>query len=241
MKTGYRVLYYSSTVDKEGGQFSHPDLPDHVLCDESLEQNLGRITQFLGTWISQGSSCDPSGGSIRNFGITLLGPFLENACVPDRRTPEQRLAEAESPQDRFHKLGAAANSQFNAGKFEEARKSILELQQLLPDFEDDFGYSTAFERVHSVLGRLALMDGDIQGAKAHLLHSADFKGSPTMSSFGPNMSLARDLLLAGEKEIVLQYLEACRQIWDFGADDLDHWTMYVNADRIPDFGANLDY
>ena len=62
-----------------------------------------------------------------------------------------------------------------------------------------------------------------------------------MSSFGPNMSLARDFLEAGEKQAVLDYFEACREFWEMGGEKLDRWTKFVNADIMPDFDANLIY
>jgi hypothetical protein len=53
------------------------------------------------------------------------------------------------------------------------------------------------------------------------------------------MSLAHDLLLVGEREAVLDFFEACKKFWEHGAEELEDWTMYVNAGRIPDFGLNL--
>ena len=62
-----------------------------------------------------------------------------------------------------------------------------------------------------------------------------------MNSFGPNMSLARDLLEKGERETVLQYFELCRKFWKMGQRNLDQWTEDVKAGRTPEFGANLVY
>jgi hypothetical protein len=63
-----------------------------------------------------------------------------------------------------------------------------------------------------------------------------------MDSFGPNMSLARDLLKKGERETALQYFELCRKFWDPRVNQkLDEWTKDVKDGRIPDFGANLIY
>lgn len=55
------------------------------------------------------------------------------------------------------------------------------------------------------------------------------------------MSLARDLLLAGETDAVLEHLEDCRTLWEMGSESLDRWRDEVRIGRIPDFGANLDY
>jgi hypothetical protein len=55
------------------------------------------------------------------------------------------------------------------------------------------------------------------------------------------MSLAEELLKAGEKETVLQYFEACRKFWRMGGERLDRWTKEVKAGLAPEFGANLVY
>jgi len=56
-----------------------------------------------------------------------------------------------------------------------------------------------------ILGRLALREGRIEDAKHHLIEAGRSPGSPQMDSFGPNVSLAKDLLERGEKEIVIEY------------------------------------
>lgn len=62
-----------------------------------------------------------------------------------------------------------------------------------------------------------------------------------MDSFGPNMTLAKDLLEKGEKKVVLDYFELCRKFWEARFSKLDAWKSDVEAGRMPDFGANLDY
>jgi len=60
-----------------------------------------------------------------------------------------------------------------------------------------------------------------------------------MNSFGPNLSLARDLLAKGDQQIVLEYLELCRKFWKLDHGKLDLWKKDVEEGRVPDFGANL--
>ena len=79
------------------------------------------------------------------------------------------------------------------------------------------------------------------GAHNRLLEAGKSPGSPQMDTFGPNMSLARDLVEKGERETVLQYFELCRKFWKLGQDRLDQWTKDVRAGQMPDFGANLLY
>ena len=66
-------------------------------------------------------------------------------------------------------------------------------------------------------------------------------GSPQMNSFGPNMSLAKDLLEKGERQAVLDYFELCRKFWKMDNGRLNDWSQEVKAGKIPDFGANMVY
>jgi len=92
-----------------------------------------------------------------------------------------------------------------------------------------------------VLGRIALRRGQIEEAKRRLLEAGESPGSPQMDSFGPNMSLAKDLLEKGERDTVLKYFGLCRKFWKMDYGQLKHWSNQVNAGEIPDFGANLVY
>ncbi len=66
---------------------------------------------------------------------------------------------------------------------------------------------------NTVLGRVALQEGDLKTAKIYLLKSAKTPGSPQLKSFGPNFSLARELLEKGEKSAVLEYLDMVGKFW----------------------------
>ena len=55
------------------------------------------------------------------------------------------------------------------------------------------------------------------------------------------MSLAQDLIDAGQRDTVLQYFTECRRFWGYQADKLDSWEEDVKSGGSPDFGANLYY
>jgi len=235
LREGYRIHYFGEGIDGATG------LPDHLFCDGTLDEGLIAIKEFLRTWVKSSGSNGPPDGQLRHLNISVIGPFPEDLCVVDRRTPEQQLADADSPEERFWTLGHAAKSCFDGGRFEEAARHIAELREMLPSFKDDWHYHDAFAAVHIVSGRLALREGNVEDAKKHLMEAGRSDGSPVMSSFGPNMSLAHDLLLAGERQAVLDYFKACSEFWEDKSDELEEWAMYVNAGRMPDFGGNLSY
>jgi hypothetical protein len=54
------------------------------------------------------------------------------------------------------------------------------------------------------------------------------------------MTLAKELLEKGGRDVVIQYLEECRTFWKLGRT-LDSWIATIRNDRIPEFGPNLIY
>ena len=153
------------------------------------------------------------------------------------------LQQAKNEKDRFYALDDAAKESLNIGKKEEAKAYADELATLMDKYKDDASYGNAVQDVNIVLGRLALAEGRIDEAKADLLKAGKSPGSWTMNSFGPNMSLAKELLGKGERDVVLQYFDLCRQFWsmDMNEGKLDRWSQDVEAGKLPSFGANLEY
>jgi len=144
-------------------------------------------------------------------------------------------------QERFYELGHIAKDAFNAGKFEVAKQSADELLSMAPSYPRDWNYGNAIQDGNLVLGRLALKAGRLDEAKQRLLAAGNSPGSPQMDSFGPNMSLANDLLDKGERDVVLEYFDLCRKFWALGQPKLDEWTADVKSGTRPNFGANLLY
>lgn len=157
----------------------------------------------------------------------------------DRATRE--LNQANSAEERFYALGNVAKLSFVVGRTDDARRYASELLTLVPKFEGDWNYGNAVQDGHLVLGRIAVAEGRIDDAKRHLIEAGKSPGSPQMDSFGPNMSLAKDLLEKGERDVVLEYFELCRKFWKMGDERLVRWASEVKAGKTPDFGANLYY
>jgi len=151
------------------------------------------------------------------------------------------LTVAKNAQERFWALGHAAKNALDARNKADAKKYAEELLTLASQYKKDWNYGNAIHDANMVLGRLALVEGNLKEAKQRLLASAESNGSPQMNSFGPNMSLAKELLAKGEKDTVLAYFELCGKFWKMGADKLKLWTEAVKKGAAPDFGANLVY
>jgi hypothetical protein len=94
-----------------------------------------------------------------------------------------------------------------------------------------------------VLGRIALHEGKLSEAKKYLLESGKTTGGPVLNTFGPNMSLAKELLEKGETNAVLEFFQECEKFWPQygGVNKCAKWTAEVKGGKTPDFGANLSF
>jgi tetratricopeptide (TPR) repeat protein len=142
---------------------------------------------------------------------------------------------------RFYALADAAKAAFEVGETEKARAHAQEALDLASRFRDDWNYGNAIHDGHMVLGRIALRNGDVETAKRELVEAGRTPGSPQLNSFGPNMSLARDLLERKETDAVTTYFALCTTFWKLERGNLGRWSALAKAGEIPDFGANLFY
>jgi hypothetical protein len=157
----------------------------------------------------------------------------------DLRRAQASISQSQTSYDRFLALTHAQIPALECGKNELAKAYASEALQLAPQFKQDWNYGNAIHNGHVVLGRLALIRGDVESASKELLLAGKTPGSPQLDSFGPNMSLAKELLDHGQRDVVLQYFDECQVFWrsDFGA--LKKWRMLVRLHLPPDFGVNL--
>jgi hypothetical protein len=145
---------------------------------------------------------------------------------------------------RIHTLPNRARAAFEAGELTFARQFAEECLALatsgeIPEFFRNDG--NAIHYGHLVLGQVALQEGELERAKAHLIESGRTTGSPNLGSFGPNMSLAKEMLERDERGIVLEYLDLCGTFWKMGSDQLAEWKDQIAQGKTPEFGANLHY
>ncbi len=104
---------------------------------------------------------------------------------------------------------------------------------------DDWDKGNRIHQANIMMGRSALRGRDLARARSCLLAAGRTPGSPQLDSFGPSMSFAREMLEAGERETVLEYLKRCRSFWKADQGRLDRWTQEIEEGRIPDFGPSL--
>ncbi len=132
-----------------------------------------------------------------------------------------KLNESKDEYSRWCTLGRAAKESIRVGKDAEAKAFALELEGLAPKYKSDWNYGNAVQDINIVLGRLKLKSGEVEAAKARLLAAGKSPGSPQMNSFGPNMTLAKDLLAKGEQALFFNTLNCAER---FGSCRTASWT-----------------
>jgi tetratricopeptide (TPR) repeat protein len=208
-------------------------LNDRVMAEELLKkaQVLQPQNPVWSDRLGQLYRLDAMGQPGTNFAAKALAEF-------ERAQALTSPAESGSP-----RLKDLATMAFAAGNLEKARTYADEL--LGPGMKWSNGGNAGDALYHGniILGRIALREGKIEEAKKHLLEASKTKGSPVLGSFGPNMSLAKELLEKGETNAVLQFFQECERFWPSygGENKTAKWANEVKEGKMPDFGANLVY
>lgn len=153
---------------------------------------------------------------------------------------EGKLAEATREGCRSYELGYAAYAAFDAGDLRKARGYASELLALGAKDPKDWDHGNALHHGNIVLGRVALREGRLAAARAHLLAAGHTPGSPQLNSFGPNTSLAAALLERGDKRTVDRFLELVGRFWP-QKRQLAEWRRSLARGGWPNLDCNAGY
>jgi hypothetical protein len=188
--------------------------------------------------------------------IFLIAAFLALSCLTSQfsfgaekaPTPQQEILsnlEKSLPSDskaRFFKLSEVAAAAFDAGEYDKAETYANELLSEANDNKTDWNYGNALYYGNLVLGRVALKrDNNTSQAQNYLLTAGKTPGSPQLNSFGPNMSLANELLIAGVRDSVVDFLDECGNFWKADGGKLSDWKNTIRRGGMPNFAPNLNY
>ncbi len=161
------------------------------------------------------------------------------------RSPQQVLADLEQDstggdkERRYYALSDLEHFALATGADDKAAAYANEWLSGARENPEDWSYGNAVHDGHVTLGLVALRRDDIATARRELLEAAQTPGSPQLNSFGPDMTLANELLKHGEREAVLEYLTLCRKFWKVGGSRLDSWSDAIRKGETPVFGGNL--
>jgi beta-lactamase regulating signal transducer with metallopeptidase domain/ankyrin repeat protein/tetratricopeptide (TPR) repeat protein len=129
--------------------------------------------------------------------------------------------------DRFYALESVTKAALNAGDTNKAGQYAREFLQKAPQFSKNWNYGNAIYTGNSILGQIALSQRDVISAKAYLQAAGDSPGSPTLDSFGPDLTLARQLLSKGGKVAVSMFLSKIAKFWTGHQNEIRDWQKAI--------------
>ena len=207
-----------------------PANDDHTAADQACNQLEKAVSS------SDPQQIEPAAANLR--------PILARLGMAPA-TPQEQLAALEkkttglSGKELFYKLPDLAKRAFNAGDINKSEAYSQQLLQMAPQYPKDWNYGNAIYYGNFVLGRVAVQQGNLVQAGQYLLAAGATPGSPQLNSFGPNMSLAKELIEKGQSDVVLQYFALCKNFWKMDRGKLDEWSATVRGGGIPDLTGNL--
>lgn len=146
---------------------------------------------------------------------------------------------AATQEDIFYAVADAAFGAYDLAQFALAEEIAQIAIQVDQSFEDNWNYGNALFAGHTVLGLLALRQGNAMQAVKALHSSADNQGSPQLRSFGPTMRLAKELLEQGKSDDVIVFLHQCLSFWKLGDAWVEVWEKKIRRGQMPNFYMNL--
>lgn len=84
-----------------------------------------------------------------------------------------------------------------------------------------------YNLAQTTLGRIAAAKGDLNGAKTRLIASVTMLTALKNATFEPNMTLAQDVYDAGDRDAVVEFLEASRAVWKSDRGRIDRMISFV--------------
>lgn len=153
----------------------------------------------------------------------------------------QNFLKITNEKESFSVLAIAAKTAFETKNYDIANNYAKTLLNLAEKCKEDWNYGNAIHDGNLVLGRLAIKAGEIEKAKYHLIEAGKTPGSPQLRSFGPNMSLAKDLTDLGEKEVVIKYFQLCKLFWEQDDDRLNSMISSIKGGGKPYYGMSLHH
>jgi len=144
----------------------------------------------------------------------------------------------------FHEVRFVLEGNFLSNNHTRTKAWAEQYLALADENRTHWNYGNAIHHANIFLGRIALKNGDIEAAKAYLINAGNTPGSPQLNSFGPNMSLAKELLEIGEISVVLMYFDLREKFWQLQFQEMfgfHAWRSQIKNGQIPDFKANMAY
>jgi len=211
----------------------------YPLNSRHLTARLQDVEEIIVHLYEHANEIDPNMGRWKISLMSAYRSFASVTAAPAEKIAflEKALAAAPNPSARISVLPLLSQQYLSAGNTAKAAEAANELLNADQDTRNRNG--DAIFTAHTVLGRIALRQGDAKEAASHLLAAGRVPSTPQLTSYGPgDWSLARELLAAGDRDSVLAYLDLVRGLWKNDSGRLNTWASTIRSGGTPDFDPN---
>jgi tetratricopeptide (TPR) repeat protein len=144
-----------------------------------------------------------------------------------------RSVELRPPDARIDYEAQLAEAALKAGDPAAATKHASTVLAQLDQRPKDWNTGNLIYEANVTLGRIALQKGDVATAKRYLVAAAKTPGSPQLNTFGPDTTLAQELLDRGERDVVLEYIDLIEKFWEHDYGSLEVWRAQIRLGKTP--------
>lgn len=225
----------------EAALATHGDDVDVVLAAAQVfqhhepERALALLERAHGAAVEDPRPAEKSGQiwRLRSMRGRAFGSPDRSSSAESLRWFEKALEREPDSNRRGPILEYACDVALEAAQAEAARTFANELLKIAASDPASWNTGNALYAGHVTLGRLALQENDLEGAKRHLLQAGKTPGSPQLNSFGPELQLAHDLLQRGERATVTEFLRAIAAFWEHGRTRTELWCFQIERGETP--------
>lgn len=136
--------------------------------------------------------------------------------------------------ERFYRLEEQMREAYDRRDDAALKARADEYLDLAAVYRCNWNYGNAIHDANRYLGLVSLRSGDLTQAATFLQRSGKSTGSPQLNSFGPDLSLANELLKQGQADAVRAYLSDIKRFWTMGSAQVDEWLIALDRGERPE-------
>lgn len=134
---------------------------------------------------------------------------------------------------RFYVLGDLVASAYKASDASSVLILANEYLQLASVYRCNWNHGNAVHDANRYLGLVSLRTGNADAAAGYLVQAGKSAGSPQLSTVGPELDLANELLQLGKVDAVRRYLRDIKSFWRIGHGQVDGWLSEIEKGGRP--------
>jgi tetratricopeptide (TPR) repeat protein len=181
---------------------------------------------LMAQWYEKGQALEPEDPKWAE----RLGNYYFHARQSAKSLEEYKKAYPKG-KNKVYMITRMAKSALDCAKLKEAEKYAREMQHLAEKYgdKDENGVRLLFN-ANLVLGGIALKQGKTAEAGRYLLKAGE---KPDSLRRNPDFTLAKNLLKAGQKDVVLQFIQSCSKFWSKAL--CEKWIKQIKEGKVPNF------